>query len=359
MTEINTLRVNPLPGPTWNWLRVNDTEIKVDEEAYEALAETMIPGSISDSAMLSEEDVELLSAAGSGMGAEFAEWIASCPVDPVTLTATKGMQAEQPAVIRLFGTGFSANRYRLVARKDSFMTVVMYLCAEEGAENVSAALETRLLLEEGARVSLVQICDGGAAAESYFDVAAELAADSELSILHITKGEAKAFFGVNAELRGESSRLVIETAYTAEEGKRVDINYAARHAGKKTESRIEVSGVLRKGAEKVFRGTIDFQRGCAGAKGDETENVLLLDDDVVNKTVPLILCQEEDVEGNHGATIGDLSDETLYYFRSRGISDEEAYRLLADGRMIAALRKIPDRTLRTELLSRYGEGEEE
>lgn len=51
--------------------------------------------------------------------------------------------------------------------------------------------------------------------------------------------------------------------------------------------------------------------GCAGAKGTEREDVLLLGDDIVNQTIPLILCAEEDVEGNHGASMGDLDDATL------------------------------------------------
>ena len=44
-----------------------------------------------------------------------------------------------------------------------------------------------------------------------------------------------------------------------------------------------------------------LRRVAKGAKGDELEDVLLLDDGVQNQTIPLILCAEEDVEGNHGA----------------------------------------------------------
>ena len=70
-------------------------------------------------------------------------------------------------------------------------------------------------------------------------------------------------------------------------------------------------GVLQGGAKKIYRGTIDFKNGSAGAVGDEKETVLLLSDDVVNQTIPLILCSEEDVQGNHGASIGKLM--TNYY----------------------------------------------
>ena len=54
----------------------------------------------------------------------------------------------------------------------------------------------------------------------------------------------------------------------------------------------------------------------------------MLGDDVVNKTVPLILCAEENVVGNHGATIGELDEDTLFYFESRGISAAEAENII-------------------------------
>ena len=95
-----------------------------------------------------------------------------------------------------------------------------------------------------------------------------------------------------------------------------------------TESEITANGALDSNAQKIFRGTIDFQRGSKGSHGSETENVLLLSDDIINRTLPVILCSEEDVNGTHGATIGDISGETLMYFQSRGISKEQAARLL-------------------------------
>ena len=50
-----------------------------------------------------------------------------------------------------------------------------------------------------------------------------------------------------------------------------------------------------------------------------------------NKTVPLILCAEENVEGTHGASIGGLSPEMLYYFASRGIDQAAAEEIMAGG----------------------------
>lgn len=88
-------------------------------------------------------------------------------------------------------------------------------------------------------------------------------------------------------------------------------------------------GVLADKAFKLFRGTIDFKRGASGSEGEETEEVLMLGEDAVNQTIPLILCGEEDVRGNHGATIGEPEEEVLFYMASRGIGKDEATALLA------------------------------
>ena len=108
--------------------------------------------------------------------------------------------------------------------------------------------------------------------------------------------------------------------------------------------------LLKDAAKKVFRGTIDFKTGSANSVGNEKETVLMLGDDVVNKTVPLILCAEENVVGNHGATIGELDDETLFYFESRGISREEAENILARASIERFARTVDDEALRAQIL---------
>nr|MCR5166011.1 SufD family Fe-S cluster assembly protein [Oscillospiraceae bacterium] len=110
------------------------------------------------------------------------------------------------------------------------------------------------------------------------------------------------------------------------------------------------NGVLYGKAEKVFRGTIDFKEGSSGSKGAEKEDVLLMDETVVNRSIPIILCHEEDVEGEHGATIGKLNDEQLFYMNSRGLPEKEVYKLLADARIAAAAKLIPDEETRKSVL---------
>ena len=68
-----------------------------------------------------------------------------------------------------------------------------------------------------------------------------------------------------------------------------------------------------------------------------------------NRTAPLILCGEEEVEGQHAASIGRLDEAKLYYLRSRGLSEEQARRLMVDARFAPAIEKIPLDTLKNEV----------
>ena len=117
---------------------------------------------------------------------------------------------------------------------------------------------------------------------------------------------------------------------------------------------MQANGVLAGRASKTLRGTIDLVRGCKGAEGTENETVLLIDEGVHNKTVPVILCNEDDVAGNHGATIGHIRDEQLFYLASRGLSQEAAERMFASAIVEQAAIDAPDEASRAGVL-RLGE----
>ena len=83
--------------------------------------------------------------------------------------------------------------------------------------------------------------------------------------------------------------------------------------------------------------------------------MLLLSDDVVNQSIPLILCSEEDVQGNHGASIGKLDEDLLFYMMSRGFSESDAIDMMAKAKIEVICRRIEDEET-VQLVERYLEG---
>ena len=150
-------------------------------------------------------------------------------------------------------------------------------------------------------------------------------------------------------LEGRESSFEANVCYRLKDTEKYDLNCEAVHEGKRTQSAIAASGVLADKASKLMRGTIDFRTGCSGSVGNESEDVLLLSEEVRNQSVPVILCSEEDVVGNHGASIGRPDEDMLFYMETRGVDEETACEMLAQAKIDSVIRKIPDASIRDML----------
>ena len=190
------------------------------------------------------------------------------------------------------------------------------------------------------------------------DISSALEENAEIKVIHVMISGKSTNVACLANLIGDGSRAQFKTGYTVGAGEILDMNYIARQRGKNTDADIAANGVLTDKAEKLYRTTVDFVRGCSGSSGKEEEKVLLLDENVVNKTVPLILCTEEAVSGEHGASIGSISEEILYYMASRGIDREKARSIMANSGLLTAAELIPDQDIRQKLIARLQSDEE-
>jgi hypothetical protein len=127
------------------------------------------------------------------------------------------------------------------------------------------------------------------------------------------------------------------------------LNYIAELRGEKANIDIEVQGALSGTAKKHFKGTIDFKKGCKKSIGNENEACMLLSDTAKSLALPMLLCSEEDVEGNHSSSSGKADEKELFYIMTRGFSKKEAMKLLVRARFNKLLESISDDALRNEI----------
>ena len=273
-----TVKLNQLPAPTFSWLGVNGTERE-------------IPDDLAEEIVISVGD----------------ESVAKFDVQKSTNVTVNG--GVNPKL------------------------VVMHIRAEK------AAIRTSVHADAGQQIRLVQIISGG---ETVSSLQADLAENASLELVQIYLNTVDAVSKIEISMNGRKSAFTSHIGYLLADDDQLDINLNIVQSGRKTVSNTNVRGVLRGHAEKVFRGTIDFKNGAAGASGTEQENVLLLDEHVVNKTVPVILCAEEDVVGSHGATIGQIDPKQIFYMQSRGISEAQIYEILAQSQLGSIVKQIGD-----------------
>ena len=148
----------------------------------------------------------------------------------------------------------------------------------------------------------------------------------ELIINHIDLGGHFKVNNLYTELYDNSINKV-NTIYIGDDNK-LDYNYHIKNIGEKTISNMITDGILNNNSYKQHKGIIDFIEGCKKSIGEELENCILLDDKSISRSSPLLMCHEEDVEGAHGVSTGKIDKNKLFYLMSRGISEEEAKKII-------------------------------
>lgn len=248
------------------------------------------------------------------------------------------------------GTSSSAS-IDVVAAEDSELDLAISIDAACGADQAAfAGSALRVFAGERSRVNVTVYLTCGAGVTCVEDSGFILDDDARVTVRHVVLGGSFTATGLAADLRGDRSRIDIDTSYLGAGADERDFNYIVRHRGKKTECNLDANGVLTGTSKKILRGTIDLMHGAKGAQGNERETVLLANKGVDNKTVPMILCDEDDVAGNHGATIGHVRPEQLFYMGCRGLSEKQAEELFISAKLEDAAITAPDEQMRDNVV---------
>lgn len=154
---------------------------------------------------------------------------------------------------------------------------------------------------------------------------------------------------VYVDLAGREAAADVWGLYFGDGEEKLDLNYIIRQSGRLTDANMQVRGVLMGKAEKTFRGTLDFIEGSKGSVGREDEEVVLLSPDVRNRSVPVMLSHEADVDGHHAVSVGKMDEGKLFYLMSRGLDLAEAQRLVVEASFNPVLDRISDTALKEEI----------
>lgn len=172
---------------------------------------------------------------------------------------------------------------------------------------------------------------------------------AKLSLNIVDFGGKTSVMNLYSNLAGTEANSLINSIYLGTNQERIDLNYIAECYGEKSNVNIDVQGALKDEAVKHFKGTIDFKKGCKKATGNEAENCMLLSDKAKSIALPMLLCSEEDVEGNHSASSGKADDKELFYIMSRGFDKKSAEKLLVRAKFNNLLEAISNTEIKQEI----------
>lgn len=346
MDNVLINRANVPAAQTWNRLRANSLSVTVPNHADAGKVYLPLP--------------RLFERIECGMGQEVTDYVESQAFKSDFYSVPAHTKREEPIVVAVSAVQNQCANTGVIVREGAEATVVIAAFAGDAGDGVpasgaasagdanasdalptSAAL-TRIVVEAGAKLHLIEMLGVNEGQQHLESVGLEVHQDAAVDVKQYALGGSTIGLGLTANLVGARARLDLNNRYHATHEETLDINHLVRMRGTSTRAQLTESGVLNEAAKKTLRATIDLVRGAKDAQGNEIETVMILGDDVVNKTMPVILCDEDNVAGNHGATIGSVSPEQLDYLAARGLSRQAAEQLFIRALFEDAIINAPE-----------------
>jgi Fe-S cluster assembly protein SufD len=264
----------------------------------------------------------------------------------------KGVKAELP--VRLFhwldGSGrLVAPRTVIVLEEGAELTVLeeMLSAPAEGVALHAGGVEA--FVGAGARLTCAQIQDWGRNVFHYGNVRAQVARDAELQWMQVMVGGRMTKANGYYNLDGQGARAFVNGFMFGDERQHFHLHTLQRHLQPHTTSDLLIKCCLKDRARSVYQGLIQVAEGAQRTDAYQANRNLLLSDLARADSIPGLEILANDVRCTHGATIGHVEPEHLYYLMTRGLPSVEAQRLIVEAFFEPVIERIPLETVRDRL----------
>ena len=236
-------------------------------------------------------------------------------------------------------------RNLIVAEKQSQLTVVESYVRTVDASYFTNAV-TELVAEDDAVIEHVKIQDESLDAFHIATVHGQFGRRSRVNAHSFALGARLSRNNIRANLAGEGLECILNGLYLTKGDQLADHHMIVEHAQPQCASHEYFNGILKDKSKGVFHGRILVQPVAQKTDAKQTNKNILLSDEATVDTKPQLEIYADDVKCTHGATVGQLDDEAIFYLRSRGIGLETAKQMLIHafaGEIIDRMRCEPVR----------------
>jgi Fe-S cluster assembly protein SufD len=272
-----------------------------------------------------------------------------------------GVVIDQPIIGQHFsheaGTSVLPHTLIVAGKRSKFDYLDEYI-AEHADEAGYRSGSTEIFVGDGATVGYVAVQKWGRNVWHFSDQRAELLKDSTLRLFNVTLGGKFSKTRVEASLAGEGANAELKALYFASGEQFFDFHTLQDHRVGNTRSDLLFKGALQDVSRTVYAGLIRIAKHAARSDAYQANRNLVLSDKAKATSIPMLEIDNNDVRCTHGATVGPVDPEHLFYLRSRGIPEVTAKRMLIQGFFGDVLDRIPFQhakaVVEAELESRIG-----
>ena len=279
------------------------------------------------------EDHELLYSLV-GWDEKFAAHNAAMWTNGLLVHVPRGVVLDKPLYVRVANAvegGSLFWRLLVVAEPESrFALIEEYTSAAPDLSAYSnAAVE--IVVQQGAKVEYVSVQNLSRGTWHFASHHARVDRDAELDWVAAGFGSAKGKVRIQNDLAGQGATSRVTGAYFADGTQHLDYDTFQEHIAPSTTSDFAFKGALRDTARAVWRGMIRVEEGAQQTNAYQENRNLLLSKTAHADSIPGLEIMANDVRCTHGATLGQVDRDQLFYLMTRGLTRAEAERLIVRG----------------------------
>jgi Fe-S cluster assembly protein SufD len=301
-------------------------------------------------APLTEEHERLYSLVG--WDEKFAAHNAAVWEHGLLVVVPKGVELEKPLYVRVTNSTEGGSlfwRLLVVAEEGARFTLVEEVTSTGPALHSYSNTAQEFFLEQGSKFEYVSIQNLSQETWHFATHHAQVGRDAELDWVAGGFGSKKGKVRIQNDLAGEGATSRVTGAYFTDGDQHLDYDTFQEHIAPNTTSDFAFKGALRDTARVVWRGMIRVEEGAQKTNAYQENRNLLLSKSAHADSIPGLEIMANDVRCTHGATLGQVDREQLFYLMTRGLSRAEAERLIVRGFFQDVLDRVELESVRDAL----------
>jgi len=241
-----------------------------------------------------------------------------------------------------------------VIGKSAYCNLVIDIKSKNNNKNRSVlVVQNDLILAENAHLSIFQNQKAGRGIALFISDHITENKDATINSFTLDLGSSITDRFLAAELIGEGGSANITGVYNPKNGQRFYYDTQQNHTASYTESDLLYKGVLGKNAYSSWKGNILISQNTRGTNGYQSNDNLMIDPFSEAESIPGLEIMTDDVRCSHGVTMSNIDKNQMFYLQSRGINKEDAERLIVDGFLSSAVKRMADKGFEKFILTSF------
>ena len=262
----------------------------------------------------------------------------------------KNLEVKEPIRINLAAEGKNSVLHNLVIIEPNSRVDVVeeYTNKDIGDEQLNACV-TEVFANTNSRINFYHVNNWTGNVYNFTNLIGTAERNASINWISGCFGGKLNRLKIDTNFNGQGSSCTNLGTFLGKGKEHIDFTTNVCHNAENTTNDILVDGILRDESSSVYRGLIRIPKEGQKTNSYLANHILKLGDKTLANSIPSLKIDANDVKASHGATVGQINEEHLFYLMSRGLSRQEAERLIVEGFFEPIIQKIPLEELRERI----------